>query len=252
MLTRMARLIPKTIHGRLEFFTTHIQSWETDPAAIGLTPEQVNAVKARLETARAAAQAAEDARLAAESATLAQTSALEALVREGSGLIAVIKAFASLPPGDLGGGGIGAYARAGIPRPSGPTISDLPPPRPEALTIRPRADGALVLAWKSDLGSNRTSYYRIQRRLTMPGTGRGGAMALGEFTELTAVRAGTFTDDSLPIGYAMAEYLVTPVRQRGGGGRNGPPITGAIGRCSYETGMRSTVERSTSVVRAAA
>lgn len=218
MLPSMARVVPKSITGRLSFFTVHAERWAQDPAAIGLTGEDVAALQAALDAATAARLTAEGARLAAESATLAQSLAVEALVSLGANLIAKVRVAAAVTDNT------GVYTLAGLPAPSGPTRSDIPPPAPRELTLTPLGTGAVRLAWASDL--KRTSFYRIDRAVTSPGAPD------ARLLPLSGVRDNAFTDTSLPVGFARVEYLVTPVRQR----RGGRPVEGHARRVQYTPG----------------
>lgn len=213
----MARIIPKSIQDRLNFFLVHAQDWAADPGAIGLTPGEIAALQEAYEAARDAAVAAREARLAAERATGEQTIRMAALVDMGAGLIAKIKAAAAGNPA--------VYTAASLDVPSGPTFTGIAPPSPEDFRCQPRYDGSVMLSWTSDL--KRTSFYRLERVLTFAGK------TTREF--LAAVRDNTLTDDTLPIGFTHVEYFLTPVHQR----RNSRPNVGAARSASYTPGTRA-------------
>ncbi|HMN40085.1 MAG TPA: hypothetical protein PKE29_04515 [Phycisphaerales bacterium] len=213
----MARIIPKSIQDRLNFFLVHAQDWAADPGAIGLTPGEIAALQEAYEAARDAAVAAREARLAAERATGEQTIRMAALVDMGAGLIAKIKAAAAGNPA--------VYTAASLDVPSGPTFTGIAPPSPEDFRCSPRRDGAVALSWTSDL--KRTSFYRLERVLTVGGV---AGRTTREF--LAAVRDNAFTDESLPVGFTNVEYFLTPVHQR----RNSRPNPGATRSATYTPG----------------
>lgn len=201
----MARIIPKSLTDRLDFFTTRAADWADDPGAIGLTAAEVAGLQAALDSFREAKSRAEVARMEAEGATLNQNFAIQTLVDLGSRLIGKIRIAARQDPA--------VYPLASIAVPSPGVRSSIPPPTPADFRAAPRSDGALELSWTSDLA--RTSFYRLEREITL--AGRTTREVLG------AVRDGAYTDDNLPVGYTLAQYFLTPVRQ----GARRPAIEGA-------------------------
>jgi hypothetical protein len=222
----MPRTVPKTIDGKLETFRLLLARWAADPAGVGLTPGEVDALAAALAEAEAADRAAEAARQAAERATMLRAEAVGALAGLGARLIARVRGAAA-----VSGDRAGTLVRAGLAPPSGPTFTDAPPPR-AWLTLSPTPGGEVALAWRADL--KRTDYYRIERRVAGPGR---ETPANGAFTLLAAVRGGRFVDAGLPVGFTRAEYRVTPVRERRGGhGAGGGTIEGPASGAGYTPG----------------
>jgi hypothetical protein len=264
----MPRLIPKSIDDRLSMFRVLLERWEADPGLLGLSEEQIAMMRGAVEAADAAHAAAMQARQAAEAATLMQTVRLNELSTLGATLVATIRLTARTAPTPIASANV--LEVAGLPPISKPTYTSVPPPQAENVTLTPRADGAITLAWRSDL--KRATYYRVERVLHGAAaeevaewpSGQAAKWPNGQAAKclepatrdprpdtcprrelIATVRGSSFIDDDLPVGFTRVEYLVTPVKQRGGGRRIGTrqnAIDGPPSLVTYTAGARPQLD----------
>ena len=176
--------LPNSILGRIEFFEQRIADWNTDPGAIGLTPQQVLELTGRLAAARNAYNAAQQSRIQARNDTATQTQAVADLSRFGGDLIATIRAFADLQSDPLA-----VYTEADLEQPKAKG-SPLPPPVPATdLAATLQQSGAVRVSWKGTVANG--TFYDVYRRLEgQPGFALIGSSASRSYTD-TAVPAGT-------------------------------------------------------------
>ncbi len=189
------RVVPKKKSERLSFFTTHIERWAEQFAAIGVTEAEVAQLAGRLVAAKAAYDAQQQARNAYRAATQLCDSAMASLGNEGAMLIAKMRATAMIE-GDQ------VYADAAISPPA--KASPIGPPgKPEGFAFTMQQVGILTLTWtcKNPRGSQGTMY-RISRSID------GGRT----FTFLAVVGKKRFDDETLPPGTPAVEYQVQGIR----------------------------------------
>ncbi len=186
--------IPNTVNGKIEYFEQHIPLWAADPAAIGLTANQIVDISALTGTARISYNSAQTARQASKSATFAQTGDVQSMVGLGSALIATIRAFA-----DANNSQQAVFIAAGIDpiNPASPT----PPPVP-ATNVRASLlnSGEIRLDWDGTVANG--TFYAVSRRL-------------GEaepFELIGSVSAKTFIDTTIPAATAEATYTLRTIR----------------------------------------
>ena len=85
------RTIPRTIEKRIEFFEQHIEQWDANAAALGLSAEAIEQLGERLIAARSASDTANTLRQQAKNATTTQSAALDSLMELGSAVVATIR-----------------------------------------------------------------------------------------------------------------------------------------------------------------
>src|SRR5205823_5956873 len=87
-------VIPRTVNGKIGFYTAHVPKWALDPAAIGSTPEEIAELQDKLDAAREAFKQQRQAQNAARAATVGLKDALDALTNSGGGVILRVRAKA--------------------------------------------------------------------------------------------------------------------------------------------------------------
>lgn len=178
----------------LEWCQTHVATFLTSPAAIGLTPAQASAFNAATDAAAAASMDQGIAREASKTATLTAEVAFDALRASASEVVRTIRTFAenSADPNAV-------YIEAQIPPPSPPTPAP-PPAQPTDFTVTLDSnDGSMVLRWKAanPVGTTGTAYV-VRRKL--PGE--------SEFAFLGISGKKEFIDDTLVAGPDSVQYTV--------------------------------------------
>ncbi len=197
------RTVPRNKLPQLIFFETHLPTWEDNAAALGLDPDRLAALAARVAAARAACLAQEAALERARAETLAVRLAMRAMRRDGAVLIEQIRLRAATL-------GNRAYVLGQVPAPAdgGP----LPPPgEPYAFTSDLKPSGALLLGWKCDNppGARGTTYHLSRRTDTGAG--------LGDYTFIGIAGRKRFTDATLPPGVRQVTYRVQAIRSTSAG-----------------------------------
>ncbi len=187
----MASSPPSDIDGRIQFFQQRIAAWNADPAAIGLTAQQIADLQAKLTAAGNARAAALTARQQAKNATATQNSTIAQLMEQGTAMIAAIRAFASLSddPDQV-------YDAADIDAPAAPG-GTLPPPQ-AAADVRTSLEntGAVRVHWKGTTANG--TVYSVWRRLD----------PTGEFVQIGTSTTRSFLDQTIPLGTPEANYFV--------------------------------------------
>ncbi len=209
-------LIPTNKAAAISFFQSHLAAWQSDPAAIGLTAQQVADLAAATDAAGASLLAMHEAHNAAQSATAANDADIAAMRALGSGLIATIRAFAraSNDPG--------VYADADIPAPRPRT----PAPTPDAPThVRGSINnrGAVELRWKGTLALH--AFFEVYRKFEDQ----------HEWTLLASVGAKAFTDETIPPGSTSAVSYFVLARRGEHRGEPSDPITVRMGVVPIDT-----------------
>jgi hypothetical protein len=195
-------VVPETRSGKITFYKVRLGAWAEEPESIGLTPESVAALAARVEEARQAETEQRRAASAARSATAKYYSAIRRLHAEpgaGASMIQSIRAYAQTT------GEREVYFRALLPPPAkARRAGSAPPPgQPTNFSAQLHQDGSMELKWACDNpdGADGTMY-EVQRRTGLSET----------FTHVGTVGGKRFLDDTLPPGLTMVEYQVTAVR----------------------------------------
>lgn len=199
----MGRTVPETQQAAIDFFAVRIPGWAEAPPSIGLTPETVDGIGARVAAARARLAEARAARVAAETATLALSQAMAEMRAYGGDLVKTIRTFAETT------GDTRVFVEAGIPPVSPPTPPAPPaaPTRLAATLLRPFGVG---LSWRAPAGGG--VWFGVWRRVA----GADG------FTLLDTTAARRYEDRTLPAGAGSAGYFIAA--HRGAFRSNGPAI----------------------------
>jgi len=178
-------LVPQTKTGALNFFQSRLAAWNGDPAAVGLTPQQVTDISAATFAAQDSLIAAQQTYNAARSATAANDSDIAAMRTVGAGVISTVRAFAKAT------GDAEVYALADIPAPKAPT----PAGTPDAPTnTRGSIDsrGAVELRWNGSLAYH--TFFEVYRMFA----------GQSEWTLLASVGTKAFVDVTIPPGSTSA------------------------------------------------
>jgi hypothetical protein len=189
-------MIPRTISGKLDFWTVHKVVWTGEETTLGLTTGQTTQLATLLTTAQTARTAQLEALSAAKAATATFENAMKALDDFGAVLVTAIKAKATIT------GDNGIYAKAQLPAPKTPASAGIPPiPGNVRATIN--TDGAVQIVWG---GSTRfQTSFEIYRQLA----GQSGWSIVGS----SAKRS--FIDSTVPVGAGTAAYKIVAKRPAG-------------------------------------
>lgn len=205
------RVLPRRTSEFLSFLTVHLPAWEADPAAVGLTEQEVAELRELAENLRAAVLAADDARSAARNLT-ATLHVAEAHTRDAAAAaVAKIKATARRDQA--------VYSAALIPRVDEPSPCPAPG-RPFYPKFTLLGHGPMRLSWKcrNPRGVGGTMY-EVERSIDNGRT----------YARLATVGIKTFTDDTLPRGAGVVVYRVRAVRSTRRGEAADFPILLGVG-----------------------
>lgn len=174
---------------KIEFYEAHIAPWNTNAAAIGLTPPMVTQITTNTTAARAAYNAAIAARNASKAATQTYYDAVAVMAEYGSSLISTIRAKAENTADPT------VYTKAQIPPPATPTPAG---PPTDATNVRATVqnDGSILLEWDGTVRSGQ--FFSVRRQVA-------GSTA---WMNLGSVRVKSFVDSALPSGSTAAVYQV--------------------------------------------
>lgn len=196
----MAPVLPDARTAMIAWFRQRADLWETHAGALGLPPELLADLSARLDEAEGKRDQANAIRAASEGVTLEYHTSADGLRDLGAGLIALIKARADAATDPA------LYALAQVPPPS-PRSPLGPPPRPTGLSSTLGPLGKVTLSWKCTRRGGTS--FAIYRALTAPG------QPTGPFTLIGTSEAARFTDAGVPVGLASATYYVIAHRSAG-------------------------------------
>jgi hypothetical protein len=190
------RVVPRKKSAQIMFYMTRLAKWAQEAQALGLDPEQVASLQAKVEAARLAFNAQREAINAAQSRTLVLHNALDAMNAEGAIIIRQIRATA----GSLGNM---AYSLSQIPVPDKPSPI-APPGKPERISAELTQVGSIILRWscKNPRGSRGTVYH-VSRCI---------GSASGPWDFLGIAGRKKYEDATLPPGVAMASYKIQSFR----------------------------------------
>jgi hypothetical protein len=194
------RVVPTGRDEMLVFFENHLPLWSKNPAAIGLSADQVAALSQAVAQTRSARDSRLAADLGARAALLDLKNEAAALRDLGTDLVAVIKAYAEVE------GDPGVYPAAGIPaaQASSPLGS---PPAPTQVVASIDSTGVAVIKW---IGERRGgTYYIIERQLT------GLDNIVGPWTHAGSSAVSEAIDPALPVGQRTVRYRVWARRPAG-------------------------------------
>lgn len=200
----MRYIVPRRQRDMLDFFRSHLTAWQQDPAALGLTVEQIQFLTQMLAEAEATDFAAKAARQRALTATQANEERMRALRRFGVSLMSTIRAKGSATDDEQ------VYIRASIPLPRPPSPTP-PPEAPTNLLARPLPTGEISLVWDGTVAHGQI--FQVLR-----------AVDGSPFTQVAAGRFKKWTDARIPVGARQIQYRITAER----GGRSAVNAASAI------------------------
>ncbi len=209
-------LVPDSKTGAINFFQSRIAAWSADPAAIGLSSQQVMDISAATGAAQTTLLAMQQAYNTARSATATNDADIETMRAVGSNIISTIRAYAKTT------GDPNVYVLADIPAPKPPTPAGAPD-APTNVTGVINNRGAVELKWEGTLAFR--TFFEVYRMFE----------GQSQWTLLASVGAKAFEDDTIPPDTTSAvKYFVQAKR---GELRSDPsePITIRMGVVSINT-----------------
>lgn len=193
----MSTNLPSKLSDLVNWCSTHVDLFDLNHAAIGMSVLQSSAFKGAVETMNAKIAAAQMARQASKDATFEQSEAVSAVRSIAGELIAQTKVFASTS------NNMTVYSLAGI-SPDAPPTPLGPPNTPTQLSASVNPDGSLNLTFKAVQPRGMSGVqYRIFRRY--------GTTLVGPFNLVGDAGSNKrFTDTTLPVGVDRVEYMIQP------------------------------------------
>lgn len=191
--------LPETISELVRFCALHEAQWREQFDAVGLTLEQVDALKAALVQAREALQRQTQVHLAARAATLVANERVDDLRATAAALLRSITTFAGAQDQAQSAD---VYARAQID-PARRRTPPAPPGQPTGITAALGVRGEVTLKWKCKNPPGGHVVYVINRRVRAAGS---DAFSRARHLGVSGTRA--FTDDSIPAGAAAVTYTI--------------------------------------------
>ncbi len=177
----------------LQWCQDHVEIFEDNYAAVGITQAQASAFKKAVDDATASEGAQSRAKQAAKAATDENTQRFGILRKSVSGVVRSIKTFAENTDND------NVYVIAQIPPPATPG-STPPPGKPFAVSVQLDTNtGAPVLKWKAS-NPPRTSgtSYIIRRKLPGEST----------YSFIGVTGSKTYTDNAFTAGPDSVQYTI--------------------------------------------
>ncbi len=199
-------ILPDSSMKRLDFFSTHIAAWKEDPAAIGLTMDEVDAIEALVDSGTQKWRLMLAARSNAMSTTQAFHLEIESLSELGAEAIARIKLFSASTDDPS------VLTKARLPQPKKRRRKALPPEPPTDLRAHLNANGCVELSWKGTTA--RGQYFVIARRIDWPDEAGNYSGGPGGFSMINAVADKRFVDSEVPVGSARIAYQISAARGR--------------------------------------
>ncbi|MCW5756896.1 MAG: hypothetical protein KIT54_06645 [Phycisphaeraceae bacterium] len=191
-------VIPTGIAESIAWVNAHLSVWLANPAAIGLTQDDVAELAALVGTAQQRLLAAQQARAASKGATLALHAGVDDMRGFTQAQIDRIRVHARLSPNPAL-----VYQAADIPPPAAPSPTPAPG-TPFGFGIGLDQDGVIELTFKCvNPGSNGGVTYKIERSLS-------GQQ--GPYFYLKTVGERKFSDDTIPPGTGLVSYKLTAIR----------------------------------------
>ncbi|VAX41116.1 hypothetical protein MNBD_PLANCTO03-458 [hydrothermal vent metagenome] len=187
-------LVPHSKAAAIAFFQSHIAAWSADPAAIGLSAQQVIDITTATGASQSSLLAMQEAYNTARSATATNDTDIEAMRAVGASLISTIRAYAKTT------GDPSVYTKADIPAPKAPTPAGAPDaPTNVSGTINNR--GAIELSWEGTLAFH--TFFEVYRMFA----------GQTEWTLLASIGKKAFEDTTIPPSTTSAvQYFVQAKR----------------------------------------
>lgn len=186
--------IPRKNADAILWCASHLDAWQADPAAVGLSEADVQAMAAQLDAAQNLQGQWHTIREQAKSASALYRSGTQSLRDLAASQVATIRAFAR-----ASGDAPAVYAQADIPAPATPGPAPAPgTPFDFRATLNP--GGELVLGFKCDNARGLQVTYKVERQ-------EGGDA--NPFVFLTNAKERSFTDASFTPGTTTLVYRIT-------------------------------------------
>jgi hypothetical protein len=194
----MATNMPSTIPELISWCNVHSNAWTVNAAAIGLSPAQATAFTTLCSNFSKANDTAQAARENSKFATNALKDAMNAVQVTGGAYINLIKAYAETTYN------ANVYNLAQV-SPANPPGTVPEPVAPQQFGATVNANGSLTINWKVAQPTGTTGVqYRVYRRVNS---------TTNEYTLVsTEGSKKSYTDENLPYGVDMVQYIVQPVR----------------------------------------
>ncbi len=190
------RVLPRGKSAQIMFYQSRLANWAQEAEALGLDPQQIAIMEAKVEAARLAFNAQRQAMSAARARTQALHNALDAMNTHGASLIRQVRARTATI-------GSKAYVLAQIPAPDKPSPIG-PPGKPDRITVELSEIGGIVLRWtcKNPRGSRGTAYH-VHRRIAATG---------GQWEFLGIAGRKKYVDATVPAGVGVVSYRIQAFR----------------------------------------
>ncbi|VAX42517.1 hypothetical protein MNBD_PLANCTO03-1338 [hydrothermal vent metagenome] len=209
-------LVPDSKSGAISFYQSRIAVWAADPAAIGLSAQQIGDITSATGTSQASLLAMQEAYNTARSATAINDTDIADMRAIGASLISTIRAYARTS------GDMSVYTKADIPAPKTPTPAGTPD-APTNVTGRINNRGAIELKWEGTLAFH--AFFEVYRMFE----------GQTQWTLLASIGKKAFEDDSIPPSTTTAvQYYI---QARRGELRSDPsdPVTIRMGVIGINT-----------------
>lgn len=185
-------IVPESRAEAIAFLQSRIAAWSANAANIGISVEQTAALSALISAASDARTLQINLTAEKEAATTSYHNAADLMRAAGVALVGAIRSYAKYTDDE------NVYALAQLPPPADrePTPA---PGVPFDPTIRLLGGGGVEISFKAvNPGSVAGVTYEVYRQLN----------GQGEFTYLLTSGERTFTDQAMPAGTTVANYLV--------------------------------------------
>lgn len=180
--------IPSSRNALVEFYRLRGDDWVAHAAALGLTVEAAEQVRAAALDAQAKIAEAERLRMFAKVATETANQAARQLRAIGGPATAMIRAHAEST------GNIQLYDLAKVSPVAPPSPTPAPTP-PTDVRAQPTANGAIILTWRGTIA--RSQWFIIERSVDG-----------GDFTQQDTTRRKRWTDEKVPTGARRINYRI--------------------------------------------
>ena len=192
--------LPRTKDGKIEYFEERLSKWQLDPAAVGLTAEQVDALAAFVADARTSYTTVQQAKQDLRNMVFSQDTDIDTMMGLGSALLGIIRAHADAT-GVTDGNAAAAevFAAANISPANARTPA--PPPAPATnLQASLLNTGGLKLTWNGTTANG--TVYAVWRRTNTETS----------FAQLATSGQRTYEDQTVPAGSAEVVYFLRTIR----------------------------------------
>jgi len=195
--------LPRTKDGKIEYFEERLSKWQLDPAAVGLTAEQVDALAAFVADARTSYTTVQQAKQDLRNMVFSQDTDIDTMMGLGSALLAIIRAHADAIGVTGGAEGNAAAAEVFAAANISPANARTPAPPPAPATNLQASllnTGGLKLTWNGTTANG--TVYAVWRRTNTETS----------FAQLATSGQRTYEDQTVPAGSAEVVYFLRTIR----------------------------------------